>query len=296
MEKITYYDRLRLSAHKAGNIVCFGYDPVVASFHLNIASMGIGGAKPHMYAILNEMGKRNVYPASWKPNLGFYLKYGSRGIKVMEEVIDVWKTEVPWIPIILDPKNGDIGKSSMNYGEAAFETFGTDAITIHPGMGHDSVSPFAELGIKHGCGGYNLIKTSNPGSDDFMNLHNKETGELNYLITLKKTIEWAEKYPEFFGMVVSAKHTKDMENIAKFLSLKGINLPWLIPGVGGQKGDPVEVMRILKHYGMELPLVRINSSSGLSHPWGTKPAPDNYPVLCVDVLEKTIELTGKIAA
>lgn len=40
-----------------------------------------------------------------------------------------------------------------------------------------------------------------------------------------------------------------------------------MPGVGDQGGSAKEVASVAREVGFELSLLRINSSSGLSHPW-----------------------------
>ena len=51
------------------------------------------------------------------------------------------------------------------------------------------------------------------------------------------------------------------------MEVAGKKVPLLIPGVGGQGGKANEVVAILRNVVYDLSIVRINSSSGLTHPW-----------------------------
>jgi len=57
----------------------------------------------------------------------------------------------------------------------------------------------------------------------------------------------------------------------------------LIPGVGGQGGSAKDIADQLRAADYELGLARINSSSGLTHPWAKQKqaAPDNWAAVCV---------------
>ena len=69
-------------------------------------------------------------------------------------------------------------------------------------------------------------------------------------------------------------------------------MPLLIPGVGGQGGSASEVISRLGDAGYDIALARINSSSGVTHPWTKKKeeAPENWAEVVVDKIE---ELIGK---
>ena len=66
----------------------------------------------------------------------------------------------------------------------------------------------------------------------------------------------------------------------------------LIPGVGSQGGDAKTVMEVLKNSGCDLALIRINSSSALTHPWKKAPVPENYLELCINNIEKLLNETA----
>ena len=90
--------------------------------------------------------------------------------------------------------------------------------------------------------------------------------------------------------MVGATNLKELEDIAGYFADKDI--PMLIPGVGSQGGSAPEVMEKLRNTGYPICLARINSSSGLTHPWKKAPAPDDYLERVMINLTKLIKETS----
>ena len=79
--------------------------------------------------------------AAYKINLAFYESSGTKGLDTMMETIEY----IPYDTLIIgDAKRGDIGNTSKMYAKSIFEEFKFDAVTLHPYMGSDSLSPFLE--------------------------------------------------------------------------------------------------------------------------------------------------------
>ncbi|MFA5571459.1 MAG: orotidine-5'-phosphate decarboxylase, partial [Sphaerochaetaceae bacterium] len=62
----------------------------------------------------------------------------------------------------------------------------------------------------------------------------------------------------------------------------------LIPGVGSQGGDAKSIIQTLKDLNYDLRLVRINSSSALTHPWKNSPPPKNWKEVCISSIRSLI--------
>lgn len=70
----------------------------------------------------------------------------------------------------------------------------------------------------------------------------------------------------------------------------GHDIPLLIPGVGSQGGSAGDVVRTLKKIKYDLGLIRINSSSGIIHPWKKSGhIPEKWSSVCSEALSKMIE-------
>lgn len=136
------------------------------------------------------MSLAGLVPAAFKPNLGYYQCLDHprdedfSGSSALADVLDMLESFFPGIPVILDSKRGDIARSSMNYAKEAFEAWQSDAVTVAPYMGSDSVEPFISFPEKGGA--YLLNRTSNPGGRDLQNLLVvKEDEKKNVLSTLR---------------------------------------------------------------------------------------------------------------
>ncbi len=299
---------LRKTTAHTGSIISMGLDPVIESLPQEFAQKGIDGAVAFYYELISEMIARKVMPGMYKPNEGFYTKYnkniGDRIIGTsslndiayhLHDMVNIPFTE---IPTCIDAKRGDIGKSSQNYGEqylgGDFQPY--QAITVSPYMGTDSVEPFIKFcNPVDAKGVYILNKTSNPGSYDIQ-MARMMDGRYVYQLVSDKIVEWAKGKPGV-GAVVGATDPTELRTILAFYA--GKDIPVLVPGVGAQGGSAKDVAQIAREVGFELALLRINSSSGLTHPWYKKPG-DKIPLLneCIDLsiaeLQKLNEEVGQI--
>ena len=157
------------------------------------------------------------------------------------------------IPVILDAKRGDIGKSSAAYANAAYDVYRADAVTVSPWMGADSVGPFIREDSENGA--YVLLRTSNKGAHDFQDLpvtrsdDPRDVAEAFYSVA-DKIMEWdADK--GYLGAVVGATHPEELEKITAYTVAHKHEIPFLIPGVsipgvpGGQGGDAKTVLKAI---------------------------------------------------
>lgn len=305
--KMNYVELLRDSAIRTGSIACMGLDPVVETMPKNLRRHGMVTVPIFFWNIFEEMRRQRVSPGAFKPNLGFYTSHDRPmdgkfdGSNVLRITIETIEHMFPDAPIILDSKRGDIAASSANYATEGFVSWDADAVTVHPYMGSDSVEPFIEYcNDEQRRGVYILNRTSNRGARDFQGLGTFEARQgrdvytrLLYRIVAERIIEWAVGRPGV-GAVVGATSLNELSELAEFYS--GKEIPLLIPGVGGQGGDAREVADRLRDAGYDLRLARINSSSGITHPWAKRgeEAPDNYAEVCVGELRKLNEAIGYI--
>ncbi|MCX6823178.1 MAG: orotidine-5'-phosphate decarboxylase [candidate division SR1 bacterium] len=293
---MNYLERLKDSAQKTGSIVCMGLDPNINALPLLHKEGGIRGFKVYLEEIFSEMRKQSVQVSMFKPNEGFYARnnvyrFGSHvGDDTLTGIMVMVQEAFPHAIINLDAKRGDIATSSDNYAYEIFEEFMVDATTVHAYMGFDSISPFANYCITHDKGVYALCRTSNPGAEDFQGLELKD-GRRLYQAVASKIIDWSKGYPGL-GAVVGATSLDELEVLASMFAKH--NIPMLIPGVGKQGGSAKEVANILRKVGYPLYLARINSSSGVTHPWGKGEAPANYAEICVGEIRKLNDEIGPI--
>lgn len=276
-----FSERLEKRIAHADNPICFGMDPVLE--RMPAASTPEESVRRFYLDILDEMDRRNIYPAAIKPNSAYYEAISVEALVVLRELIAEYSKR--GVVVILDAKRGDIGKSSSAYATAAFGVMGADAITVSPYMGGDSLSPFLQHNSRNGV--YALLRTSNPGAHDLQD-QKRNDGAPFWQAVAEKLIDWDNGS---LGAVVGATNLAEMEKIAQFFVEHKRELPFLIPGVGipgvaGQQGgEAAEVVRALRNGGSLRRFHLLNSSSGLSFAYEASPgvAP---AVACLDAFER----------
>lgn len=254
--------RVTARTRAAGNIVCFGLDPIPSRLPLEgppeqvVERFGLG--------FLEACQKRGTLPAAVKPNIAYFEALGPVAFSALQRVCAAWREA--GVLVILDAKRGDIGRTSGAYARAAFDAFQADVVTVAPYMGRDSVEPFLTESDK---GVFLLLRTSNPGAKDFQDLVLE--GDPLYLHVAKTALAW--KGAENLGFVVGATAPQELEAIASWFVSRGSKAPFLIPGVsvpgvsGGQGGGIDEVVSRLRAAGSDPWGHLVNASSGLNYAW-----------------------------
>lgn len=294
----TYIELLRESASEVKNCTCMGLDP-----QLSALPYDSGDVRADLNAYFQELFRRmslaGTIPAAFKPNIGYYQcldhprEEDFSGSLVLVDVLELVENFFPGVPVILDSKRGDIARSSANYAVEAFDCWNASAVTVSPYMGSDSVVPFLSH-VPGEKGVYVLNRTSNPGGRDFQNLDvldkvdEKDLYPL-YMSVAHHIVAWSSQCPGI-GAVVGATSLAELEAIAAYYSDKEI--PLLIPGVGSQGGSATETMAVLRKVGYPVELARINSSSGLTHPWKKGPAPEDWLDQCAKSIAQIISDTA----
>lgn len=243
------------SANQFSSIICMGMDPVLDDIPEKKDTIEL--TIVNFYEkILNKIIQKKIYPGAVKPNYAFYAQYGFEGIRALHELIKMYKEES--IPVILDYKRGDIGKTAKAYAKEAFDFFNADSVTLSPYMGYDSIEPYAKDYPDKGY--YILNKTSNKSSPEIQDIKTQDDEEL-YIYVSKKLIEW---YTPGIGSVVGATYPEQLNKISEIFINSGKDVPLLIPGVGTQGGNITDVMNILKKFN-DFKIHRINASSSINY-------------------------------
>ncbi len=257
-----YKEIIKSQCQKSGNSICMGLDPLLNKIPLD--SSPEENIKRFYLEILNELMKKNLLPAAVKPNMAFYEGISIDCLKVLAEIIKAYQSA--GVLAVLDAKRGDIGKTSEAYAKMAFNVYGSDAVTVNPYMGLDSIAPFQKVSEKQGI--YVLVRTSNPSATDFQSLKTQESDRPVYLEVAQKLCEWDDGN---LGAVVGATSPGELEAILRFWKSQGKEFPCLIPGIslpgvsGGQGGNIQDVFKAIKNAGGDREYHLVNSSSGLSY-------------------------------
>jgi len=151
--------RLGQTFEKYGQL-CVGVDPhasLLESWGLNDSAEGL---REFAFTVLSAaQGRVGII----KPQVSFFERHGSAGFKVLEDLCQ--KASEADLLVILDAKRGDIGTTMDAYfdawlGKAA--PFVSDALTVSPYLGFDSLRDVYAGAAERGKGVIVLCATSNP--------------------------------------------------------------------------------------------------------------------------------------
>ena len=167
--------------------------------------------------------------AIYKLQIAYYESYGLEGMKAYKETLEYLRKKD--LLSIGDVKRSDIAQSAKQYAKAHFSgDFETDFITLNPYMGMDSIEPYEEYLASGKKGVFVLLRTSNPGANDFEVLKTENDEELFFAIgdklkeVNKKYISESGYGP--LGLVVGATHSDEVKEIRQRYE----DMFFLIPG------------------------------------------------------------------
>jgi len=223
---VNFLEKLLTASRQQHSLLCVGLDPEPNRFPAALRAMPVASAVVHFCRAIIEATA--PYVCAYKPNLAFFEVLGPTGMQVLQEVLSAIP---PHIPIIADAKRGDLGNTARNYATALFDVYGSDAATVNPYLGHDSIAPFLAYRDK---GVLVLCRTSNPGARDFQDmLVQDEHNQLRpfYQVVAQSVQSWNEAGN--CGLVVGATYPQELRAIRSLCP----DMPMLVPGVGAQGGD-----------------------------------------------------------
>ncbi len=181
-----------------------------------------------------------------KPQSAFFEALGSDGVRALEEVCEY--ARAAGLLVLLDAKRGDIGSTSRAYAAAYLEPRDdgaplADAMTASPYLGLDSVEPFLAACRRDGAGVFFLVRTSNAGAADILDLALSDGRPLWHHVA-ELVREWGEPLVGESGMssvgaVVGATHPRAVSRGAPAAAADA-DAP---PGVGAQGATPADVAR-----------------------------------------------------
>jgi len=202
-----------------------------------------------------------------KPQAAMFERLGPSGMIMLASLSKAAMAE--GLMVIMDAKRGDIGSTATAYAEAWLgheAGFASDALTINPYLGRDSLEPFAEKAQKSKAGLFTLLRTSNPGSADIQMLQSIEKKPVFHHVAdmIRPFMESMVDASGFssFGVVIGATWPDEQAALRKMLP----ECLFLIPGFGAQGASASDALAGLVKgpEGWEGGVV--NSSRGLTMP------------------------------
>ena len=230
-------DRLVTKIRNSKSFLCLGVDP-----HLNLipkifdiatnSSNIVGKVENFCFSLLDVAN--GLVPAI-KPQIALFEQLGPDGMRLLSSLCEYAQSKN--FLVIMDAKRGDIGSTSQAYANAYLgkdAPFPSDALTINPWLGIDSLEPFFKKASETSSGLFVLVHTSNKGSKDIQEM-SLSTGIKCYehLANILKPIVEKNKGTlglSSIGVVSGATFREESVALRKLLP----NAPFLIPGYGTQ--------------------------------------------------------------
>ncbi len=279
---------------RINSLVCVGLDPMLSKMPECMRRDCLAGKHQEltkwMCAVVDATAP---YASMYKPNRAFYENI-DQGTHALRAIIQYIHERYSDIPVFLDCKRGDIGKTQSRYREAHFDLDGADGINFSPYMGKACMSALVsqeDLQLRAGNSLVGLCYTSNPEAREMQEVHLLD-GRQYWQYVAQCTLRWAQELGvmENAGLVMAAaykrtfkkgEHVRKLrDNIKGYLfyaadeeetfiydwhlqmcrEIVGDRLWFLIPGIGAQGGF---VEATVKHAYCGPGSIAINSSSGI---------------------------------
>ena len=188
----------------------------------------------------------------YKPQLAYYESTGFEGLEALYKTVDYIKNLPEKKILIGDCKRSDIDSTSEAYARAMFGFWDFDAVTIVPFFGSDGIKPFVDFKDK---GIFIVCKSSNKSGGEIQDFYS----EKNNMTLFENIANLSDKLNvnNNVCLVMGATYPSELKIVRK----KHPQLPFLIPGLGHQKGDLSEV--IDNAITNNIPNILINSSRGI---------------------------------
>ena len=232
-----YADRLEAAVRAKRSPLCVGIDPRLDKTPADL----MAAAKGNAGAALLRFGEEIIdlvapYAACVKPNVAFFEEHGLSGLAAYAGILKAARRK--GLLAIGDVKRGDMGATAEAYVAAHLKAgadFETDAVTLSPYLGADSLAPWIAGAASSGKGLYVLVRTSNPGAKDLQDV--ACDGGMLYERTAALVKAWGAPHLgksglSCVGAVVGATWPEQAKRLRALLPAT----PFLVPGYGAQGG------------------------------------------------------------
>ena len=264
--------RLAAKITETGNVLCVGIDPHPGLMHPLFggtdAVPGSSEALIHLEAFCSELieAATGKVPAV-KPQAALFEQHGPGGMQVLAQIAR--KARAAGLLVIMDAKRGDIGSTAEAYASAWLgpdAPFPSDAVTINPYLGLDSLMPFITQASEVGAGLFILARTSNAGSRDLQQLDSSGTPIWAHLARLIAPVvtDHIDAAAGFSSIGIVAGATGPDE--ARALRTELPTAPFLIPGYGAQGASAADALAgLIRDNQGKLTGGVVNALRGISH-------------------------------
>lgn len=261
--------RKRLASRQAelGSCLCVGLDPDIRKTPMRFKEVQ-GRVYPEAVAewMIEIVEATAPFASMFKLQRAYWenLPFGS-GEAAMRKVVEYIRANYPQIPICIDAKRQDIGRTMEQYRDACFLKDQADAVNCSGYMGSSPFLGLFDEDYPHRSI-VNLIYTSNPEARQVQDAAMAD-GRPLWMHMAEWTLEWADSVTmKNTGFVMAAAYTPEgsqsvhSRHLSECRKIDQGTAWYLIPGYGAQGGALEEtIMASWVDYGS----IAINSSSGI---------------------------------
>ena len=227
MPVTSFGDRLSGAVARRESQVVLGLDPDPGRLW-----PGAAGVADHCRAVIDAAGPACV---AVKPQLACFERLGPEAWSELHATVEHARSA--GLLVLLDGKRGDVPVTAAAYAEALVGSLAADAFTANPLLGRDALAPLVDGARAAGAGAFVLVRTSNPGAADLMDLELASGGTLwERLAALADELGRpgrGESGLTDVGAVTGATAPEHLERMRTLMP----HTPFLLPGVGAQGGE-----------------------------------------------------------
>jgi orotidine-5'-phosphate decarboxylase len=263
-----FRQKLAERQEKINSLVCVGLDPLPEKLPVCLRRKFWVFKKWKAVAqwLIDMVDATAPHTSLFKPQVAHYEAFPD-GRKILQIVVNYIHEFYPDIPVFLDCKRGDIGRTQERYRIAHFEIDGVDGMNFSPYMGKDCMQYLVDPTFP-GRAIVGLCYTSNPSAREVQDVIVKD-GRCYWEVIAEKTRAWASSLGilENAGLVMAAAYENPKgsgivysEHLTRCRRIVGDDMWFLIPGVGTQEGFTKETVRAAHTTAGS---IAINSSSAI---------------------------------
>jgi len=260
-----FREKLAKRQREVGSLVCVGLDPLLDKMPECFKAWD--GTRAQAWAWMTEVIQNTApYACMFKLQRAHWESL-IQGEVAMRDVISYIREKHADIPVFLDCKRGDIGRTQERYRVTHFELDDADGVNFSPYMGKDCMAGLVDPN-NLGRALVGLAYTSNPASREVQDVLLADDRPYWQFMAACIAI-WAEELGvlENAGLVMAAAYEKRKDSgqiysdhLRQARNIVGNDMWFLIPGIGTQGGFVRETVKAaFRGYGS----IAINSSSGI---------------------------------
>ncbi|MEA2007057.1 MAG: orotidine-5'-phosphate decarboxylase [Patescibacteria group bacterium] len=244
MERIGFRKMLEKRQDDIGSLVCVGLDPLAEKVPVCIKrEMWLEPQWKWIARWMCDIVDATAPHASmFKPQKAHYEAFEG-GRLALQAIVSYIHAFHPDIPVFLDCKRGDIGRTQQQYRFAHFEIDGVDGVNFNPYMGKDCMEHFVDTSARWRSI-VGLCYTSNSAAREVQDIV-IEDGRYLWERIAELMLGWAKdlEVDENAGLVMAAAYEKEKGSgevfswhLSRCREIVSDRMWFLIPGIGAQEG------------------------------------------------------------